>query len=255
MKKITLILLTFLFTQLLYAQSDQVNVQNRFSVKVGISHLSLKDRVFSPIKISGIVPRIELAFEQKKQHQTLWSSGITVNYGNLDYKGNLFPTTAASLQLYFNYLKGIKSSKNANIYLGGQYNSTVNLLDYDGFSSGSWYSAQQFEAILKYQFSISRKQLVEIQLSYPLASLVSRPDYAGLDEFVVVNSDKIPKILYSNLKVYSLNKLFNPRFALVYSHQLEKTLLSLTASYEYLQVNSIRRYFENGWSLSIGVHF
>lgn len=251
MKTLPIILVSLLISCTLLGQDDLTSINNNLTIQAGVNYLSLIDQTFSPIVIAGTIPNFRIGFNQNKRNKTLWSTDISVAYGNLDYNNEYFSSTYASVQLSFNYLSKIKSFGKSKLYLGGQFSSVLNILDYDGFESGSWYTAQQLEPILIYHYAISEKQAVSGQFSYPIASLVGRPNYAGVDEFVVANSDNIPKILYSRMKIYSLNKLINPNFELKYSYNLRKIVLSISANYSYLQVNSISKYYKNELGLNL----
>lgn len=244
--RVTVLTILFLFvSKFVSGQNDSIEINNNFTLESGISYLSLKDITFSPIVFSGFIPNVSLGFNQNRRNGVLWSADISISYGNIDYNNTYFSSTYTSAEVSFNYLLKVKSSENSKFYLGGQFSSVLNILDYEGFSSASWYTAQQLEPILLYNYTISEKQSITGQFSYPLVGLVSRPSYAGVDEFVVANSNNVPKILYSRMKLYSLNKLINPNFQLKYTYNLRKIIVSIIGNYSYLHVNSARKYFKN----------
>jgi len=250
MKKLLLIFKSLLITCTVLGQNDLTSIKNYLTIQPGISYLSLKDQTFSPIVFSGTSPTIKLGFGQNRRNEARWNTDISASYGNIDYQNEYFPSAYLSAQFSFNYLSKFKSLGKANLFLGAQFRSVLNILDFEGFNSGSWYSAQQLEPMLIYDFRISEEQSITAQFSYPIASLVSRPRYSK-DEFVVANSANIPKILYSRMNLYSLNKLINPNFKLGYSYDFRKVVFSITGEYDYLQVNSITKYYKNEWGLNL----
>ncbi|MEE9439266.1 MAG: hypothetical protein V3V14_09730 [Saprospiraceae bacterium] len=258
--KILITIATSLFiASTVLGQNDSIRIYsisplkiiNKITIQSGASYLALKDQTFSPIVFSGVIPSIRLGFNQNRYNEKLWNTDISLSYGNIDYKNKYFKSTFIAAQFTFNYLWKIRSFKNSKIFLGGQFKSVLNLLDYDGFNSAGWFTAQQLEPILIYTYAISGRQSISGQFSYPIMSLVSRPSYAGIDEFVVVNSDNVPKILYSRMKLYSLNKLINPNIELKYSYTLKRSIFSISANYSYLQVNSVRKYYKNTLGLNL----
>ena len=253
MKKLILIIIGFFLTYACYGQNNTPKISS-LSFSTGLNYIKFKDRTFSPIVFSGLLPEINLGFRKTTEKNSLWNIDLNLSYGTVNHTNNYFESTFVSAQLAFNYLKEIKSDKKSRIYLGGQIRSILNVMDYEGFASGSWYSAQQLEPILIYDYTITNRQSIRGQFHCPIFNLVSRPSYAGVDEFVVVNSDNISKILYSRLKVYSLNKIINPNFEIQYLFKLKKINFSFSTRYSYLQVNSIRRYKRNQLNLNLGIH-
>lgn len=245
--------MSFLICHVGYGQNDSA-ITNTLTLSPGLDYISLKDRTFSPIVFTGVAPKVKLGFSQNRRGHALWHSIITVSLGNINHENEYFSSTYASVHFCFNYLSIIKSSRKSKIYLGGQFRSALDVLDYDGFESGAWFSAQQLEPIILYTFSISEKQSFTGQFSYPVVSLVSRPRYAGVDEFVVINSDNISKILYSRKQIQSLNKVINPNFKFKYAYNLPKICFSISANYSYLQVNSIRKYYKHEFGINLGFH-
>jgi len=259
MKKLFMILLSSLITQLGFGQDNNnlkdANILNTLSISPGLDYISLKDRTFSPIVFAGTAPKISLGFRQNRRNEKLWGSSISASVGEINHKSEYFESIYVSAQFTFDYLSLIKSIGKSKVYLGGQFRSELNILNYDDFYSGSWYTAQQLEPILIYKFIASGKQSITGQFSFPIIGLVGRPGYAGVDEFVVVNSLNIPKILYSKTKIQSLNKFINPTFKIEYSYNLPKIRFTLAANYSYLQVNSIRKYYRNELGFHLGFHF
>jgi len=176
---------------------------------------------------------------------------LSAAIGNIDYNNEYFSSTYNSVHLELNYLSNIKSLERSKVYLGGQLASVLNVLEYDRFESGGWYTAQELEVVAAYKYFHSEKVALSGQLSYPIAGLVSRPSYGGIDEYVVANSFSVPKVIYGRKQFYSLDRLINPSLELKYSYSFRKLVLSIAGEYSYLQVNSVRKYFKNEWSLGL----
>lgn len=246
-----IIIICLLASQTLHSQSETNKKQSTISLSLGLDNQTLKDRTFSPTVFSGNTPCFGIGFEQNIRDEKLWSTSLNGSAGIIDYKNKYFETNYISAQFRFNYLWKIKSYENSKLYFGGQVRSVMNILDYDGFASGSWFTSQQLEPMLIYKHKISDKQSITGQFSYPIIGLVGRPKYAGVDEFTVINSDNIPEILYSRLKLQSINKLINPNLALKYSYEVQKAVFSISANYNYLQVNSVRKYYKNSLGLQL----
>ncbi len=250
-KAAILVVINLFVYQFVFGQNDSTKISNSLKIEAGVDFISLKDQTFSPTVFSGNTPMFGLGFSQNIRNEKLWNTDISISYGNIDYKNEYFTSTYIAAQFRFNYLWKIRSLKNSKIFLGGQFGSVINLLDYDGFNSAGWFTAQQLEPVLIYTYTISEKHSISGQFSHPIVSLVSRPSYAGIDEFVVINSDNVPKILYSRMKLFSLNKLINPNLELKYSYKLKRTIFSISANYSYLQVNSVRKYYKNKFGLNL----
>lgn len=227
---------------------------NYLFVQAGIESLSLKDRTFSPTVFSGVVPQVGVGFHQNIRDERLWNARVSASVGTIDYENRYFPSDYTSAQLTFNYLWKAETIGQSKLFVGAQLESVLNVLDYEGFSSGSWFSAQQLEPIVQYTYPIAENQSISGQFSYPILSLVSRPPYAGVDETVVINSDNIPKILYSRTELYSLGKLIDPNLELKYVYRFSKGVFTLAANYNYLQVNSIRKYYRNRLGINATYH-
>lgn len=250
-KWILTIAVSFFISQFVYGQNDSNKKHNALALSVGLDNISLKDQTFSPSVFSGNIPNLSLGFSRNIRDQKLLNTFISVSVGDIDYKNQYFTSTYYSAQFSFNYLWKINSYGQSKIFLGGQFGSILNLLDYDGFVSASWFTALQLAPVLIYSYDISEKHSISGQFSHPIMNLVSRPSYAGIDEFVVINTENVPRILYSRLKLYSLNKLINPNLELKYSYELQKSVFSISANYSYLQVNSIRKYYKNSLGFNL----
>jgi len=258
MKLLFVMLMSLLMTQVGYGQEEAVlsdtRITNALTLSPGLDYISLKDQTFSPIVFTGFAPKINIGFSQNRNGHALWHADLAISVGNIDYENEYFESTYVSAQLSLNYLSIIKSNRKSKIYVGGQFRSALNLLEYESFASGSWFTTQQLEPIILYKYEVSDKQSITGNFSFPIIGLIGRPSYAGIDEFVVINSENISKILYSRLQIQSFNKLINPNFELVYSYNFRRSRFSISANYSYLQVNSIRKYFKHEFGINVGFH-
>ena len=237
---------------LVYGQEETTTTYNEWAISIGAEQASLKDRTFSPTVFSGILPTANLAFRRNNRDQKLISARIRASYGNIEDSGEYFRSTITSAGLSINYLSRIKSTTQSKVFFGGQFKSVLEVLDYNGFESGSWFTAQRLEPILHYQYSLSDEHLIAGQFSYPLLSYVTRPNYAGVDEFVIVNSQNIPKILYSRGQFQSITKVIHPEVELNYYFSMDRIRFTASAHWSYLQVNSVWKYRKLNTGFRIG---
>ncbi len=248
--KVPITLLLFLMINCFAsAQSKEVQLRKDLSIQTGLNFLSLKDLTFSPIVFKGAIPEVRLGFNSNKTHKTFWSISAAASTGEIDYQNKYFSSNIVSADFSLNYLSNISTHGNSTFYFGGRFNSVLNILEYDGFLSGSWYTAHTLEPIFICNFTLNEQHVLTGKFHTPIAGLVSRPTYGGVDEYVVSNVDNITKIIFGRSKFYSIDKLINPTLELKYNYLLPKLGFSISGEYNYLQVNSIRKYYKNEWTL------
>lgn len=243
------ILLFLLCGLLSFAQESQPNTRNLY-LEIGVSHESLKDKVFADLKFDGPIFQAGLGFE-KTTNKSFWSVDLSGNFGTIKY-GNIFPTLYLDLGLGFKYAKSINSTDQNSLFAGGAIYSNLNILDYNGYENGSWMTGHNIGILLKKNVLL-KNHAVETELIFPLISLISRPPYAGRDEFVFSNTDNIPKIILTRNKLYSVNKFFNPKVSFKYSYDLGKLDLFSRVQYEFLLLNTENKYLRNSLEINFGL--
>ncbi|MGB1206784.1 MAG: hypothetical protein ACPG5B_14135 [Chitinophagales bacterium] len=248
-KTILFIIINIFYLSLLKGQNESVKTNKFILMEGGFQNEILKNKTFSALKFQGIIPSIRFGYEARKD-TSIWSSNLNILYGSINYNNEFFPSDFIDINLNVNYVTKVFQTKKARFFVGGQFSSTIQLFNYDDFSNGSWQTTQTIDFLFKHQYIINSKHVFSSQMSYPLLGLASVPKYGGLDEFVVVNSDNIPKILYSRMSLFSLHSLFNPKIEIAYEYHRPKIGVRASSTYQYFQINSIKKYYRN----SIGFH-
>jgi len=252
-KSCTIFCFAFLFCITLLSQ-DNSNNKSLLNIKLGLSQESVKDIVFSDLKFHGIVPSFGIAFEKEKAntHLSIFANG---KYGKIDYDNKYFKSDFIDMNLGFKYAKVLPNKFLSDLYLGTVINAGLNILDYDGYENGSWMSGYSLGFFARKKFSFGEKQNLVAELHYPVIALLSRPQYAGRDEFVFANTDKISKILFTRNKLYSIDKFINPLIKIRYNYSLEKLNLFSSLNYEFLYLDSTIKNYRNSIGLHVGVFF
>ncbi len=244
-------------------------LKHRFSFKAGLFNERLVDETFSGILFQGVLPKYTLGYKHKKLRIELQSSTPNLDKTNIDFDNTFFPSTLLDAHLKIGLSKTFELdfTYGAKLNLGGQLHSQLMVLNYDNFDSGSWLTAQRLDvtARLEKHLRTRKEQWVHLDVSYPLFALASRPAYAGIDNFLVENSDDILKILYSRNDFYSGIGLVNPELTLTYFYKpvnyhdyttfAEKLMLHLSLHYEYLYINSVKPLSRNSFGIELGLTY
>ena len=248
MRKI--ILLTTLLLIALSAFAQDEPKQRNLYIKIGPSSQSLKDKVFSDLNFKGLVLAYGIGYN-KSNSKKYYGIDITGNYGNISYEG-LFKSAYINFNLAIKYTVNLNKENINGLYAGPALNARLNILDYEGYDNGSWMSGYSLDLLLRKNISLVELPL-SLEFTLPLVGLLSRPAYAGRDEFVFANTDKIPKILFSRNDLYFMNQFLNPQIALNYQKASGRFNFLSSIRYEFLYLDSVNEYYKNSIDLHFGI--
>ncbi len=241
------------YTNTVYGQENAPTKINLISLEAGLSNEVLLDQTFSRLKFQGWVPCFKVGYEKKIPKSYFWKLTLRAAYGGVDYNNTLFSSDFIEARLVCSYARAVWIKPNNIAYVGANISSNVGILDYNGFDSGSWLTAQNIAAFSRLETKITQKHGLETTFALTLLSAYSRPPYGGINEFIVANSDNIPAIIYSNIKLDSFNKVLCPELNLNYTYQLPKLTLFAGINYRYIRVLSVRKLYRNSTAFKVGI--
>lgn len=247
MKKTSIIVILIISIQCI-----AISQVKSISVRGGIVNQVLKDKVFSDLKFEGFVSQLSLDF-QSISSKSYWSIALTGNYGGIGYN-EFFNTQYLDFNFIATYARSANQANLNALYVGASFKSLVNIIDYDGYENGSWLTGYSVAILLKKNINL-KKTIINTELSLPIGGLLSRPPYAGRDEFVFSNTDNISKIIFSRNKFYSFNNFINPCASIKYAYSFSKTKIFSVISYEFIYLNSIHKYLKSSVGISVGLTY
>lgn len=229
----------------LSAQSDS----KKLVVHGGALQVALVDEVFSDLRFGGLLYQVGVGYEQNKG-RSFWSFNLKGDAGNIDYN-NLFTSYYLELNLDLKLGRSINQNDQSAFYAGAFINGRLNILDYDGYENGSWMSGYSLGVFVRKSWG----KHVEVELDVPLVGLLSRPPYAGRDEYVFANTDNISKILFTRNEVFTIQEFLNPLVLVRYTYPIGRVDVFGAAQYSFLWLDGENPYSRSKLGVNLGFMF
>jgi hypothetical protein len=264
MIKIFIVISLVFGTEILKAQKDATffeNTKYQIGFETGYMHGYLKDQNFSPLNYveNGILYNINYK-KQKPNSKNIFTIGLDFSSSNLYTKASKYFTTSsviANINLSLVSKIVTKSKKNICIYLGGQYNSYIQYLDWRDQAAFSYIAIHGFSIKGLAQFNIIKKHQIETSLSIPLIQVLARPPYNGLDENIIKNENNKVKLIYTG-NLTSINKYIAIDWKTCYKKPISKKInLSIAYLLRYQKVTGVNKliHFQNLLSTGLNLKF
>ena len=220
-KYFLLILIVALTYSKVYSQKDSA-IQNSITISTGLNQGYFKDLNFSPLKysISGVNYGITYS---RINNKSIFFTCIDFNNNTINtIQQTVFPKSKyLQGKLKIAYLRKVnKISNKVDFFLGGQYQSNANYIDFLEEST-SFLVAHSLGISFYGEFHFNNKHAINASISLPLFTLMVRPPYSGFDEELDENTDK-PLRLITDGYFTSVNNYVSPSFSIQYEYNLTK---------------------------------
>lgn len=229
-KYFLLILIVALTYSKVYSQKDST-IQNSITISTGLNQGYFKDLNFSPLNYSISGVNYGITYSRRK-NKSIFLTSLVFNNNTI----NTMQQTVFPEAIYFQgkvkiaYLRKLtKISNKVDFFLGGQYQSNANYIDWQGEST-SFLVAHSLGISFYGEFRFNNKHAINSSISLPLFTLMVRPPYSGFDEELDENSDK-PLRLITNGYFTSVNNYVSPSFSIQYEYNLTKRF-SISVEYQ-----------------------
>ncbi|QNF33925.1 hypothetical protein HUW51_14775 [Adhaeribacter swui] len=252
--------LAFLFAASLQAQDGPLSPASRHSLSLGLglSQVSVRDQNASPLLYQNNLPQVTLRYQHSFKRGEL-QVGLQARYGNYTpkaYRGRavnlgevVVPLTSKLAAGHFslNYLHRVNAAAKSAWYLG---TGLQQLLQYPTEAPyAGLVSVTALPLILKVQHQFNAKNLLESQVQYTLAGLLSRFPWHATLSLPDVTSNL--KALYqNNTRVVAGYQLNQVAWQTQFQHQVSPHLrVGLSYQFERLVDAKPRRL--HTWSNSL----
>lgn len=257
MKTYILIFFILGFENLAFSQNDKIDfTKNSIGLQLGYNAGYLKDVNFSALnyKEGGLLYSLKFEHHPPNEKEII-DAEFNFCLGTLKTKASDNLTSASTMANFeFSYLRKL-IQKRAAIYLGAQYNSYLQILDWQGYESFSFLSTHGigFKGLLSYP--LSSKHKFTSSLFIPVFQNLVRPPYNGIDEKIIENQDNISLIIFDGQPA-SFNQYFAFDWKLNYLFSLSKKFdLSATYLLRYQKTSEINEITHLQNQLSVGLNF
>ena len=229
-KYFLLILIVALTYSKVYSQQDST-IQNSITFSTGLNQGYFKDLNFSPLNysISGVNYGITYS---RINNKSIFLTSLDFNNNKVNtIQQTVFPKSKyIQGKVKIAYLRKVnKISKKVDFFLGGQYQSNINYIDFLEEST-SFLAAHSLGISFYGEFHFNNKHAINASISLPLFTLMVRPPYSGFDEELDENIDK-PLRLITNGYFTSVNNYVSPSFSIQYEYNLTKRF-SISGEYQ-----------------------
>lgn len=240
-------IILFIFFLLFSCLSRVKGQENQIGFDLGFNQGFLKDLNFSPLNYQegGLLYSLDYVRKQSKGKGIL-SIDADFSFGKLQTAASeSFISEQTLFNLELSYLRKINlENQNWQFYLGGQYNSYLQILDWNDFDSFSFLATHGIGLKGFTAYKINDKNSIQSTFFLPLIQNLVRPPYNGIDEYIIENQDNILKIL-THGKPAVFNKYIAFDWKVNYIYVLNSRL-NLRISYllRYQNVNEINKFIQ-----------
>jgi hypothetical protein len=248
-------IITILSYSKLSAQLDSVT-HNRISISTGLNLGFFKDLNFSPLNYATSGTNYRLTYlRNNSKNIFLTSVDFNNNKANTTQDTGFPESEYIQGKLKIAYLKKInKISNRINFFLGGQYQSNINYIDFLDEST-TFLVAHSIDISLFGEYRFNKKHAINTSLSFPLITLMVRPPFSGFDETLKDNLDK-PLRLITNGNLASINKYIAPSLSMQYEYTISNKFSAFgeyQVNYQKLVDRDTFTAFQN--QLQIGIYY
>ncbi len=223
--------------------------KNSISVLLGLHFNRSQDLVFSPNIYQGsAVPALSLVYERQAKNG---KHRILLAYDNIEVIGpdlisfDLFgetrtriPSQASQINIHYGYAHRMSKNEKLQFYLGGILEAKIHLTNYEfGVSDDEGYIfANSLHAWVAATYHVNEKSSFQAELFSPVISLVSRPEYAIVDNEEIQHDGSDIGFLYQKGELASFDKYKAINFSIGYTYELSSfTHLKLGYRLDYLR--------------------
>jgi len=265
MTKNTLLLtLLIVFVYSAFSQKNEVQTNtskpfnNRIGLEIGYNQGYLKDDNFSALnyKESGLLYSLSYT-NQNPDGKGVFNVDMDFSLGKLKTSvSEDFMSAITIANLEVSYVRKLKTKDNhISLYLGGQYNSYLQILDWKDFESFSFLATHGIGIKGLLAYHLDSKQKLTASLFIPVFQDLVRPPYNGINETIIENQDNTVKLIGtgkpSSFNTYvAFDLKFNYSYSISSRYDLATTYL---LRYQNVSETNTVKHLEN--QLTVGLNY
>ena len=258
MEKYILICLLLMLGKLGFSQTNTTEqTKNCVGLQVGYNHGYLKDLNFSPLnyKEGGLLYALNYTNQNPNGKVIL---NVDIEFSSAQLKTKASDYLASNLimaNFETSFVRKVSKEKKLLIYIGGQYSSYLQIIDWQDYESFSFLASHGVGVKGLISYNLTAKHRFSSSLYIPVFQFLARPPYNGIDENIIENQDNIAKIIF-NGKPVSFNQYLAFDWKINYLYSLSKRFdFSATYLLRYQNVSEINEVVHLQNQLSIGLKF
>lgn len=191
---------------------QETNFSNKeLGITLGYNYGYFKDLNYSPLNYQqkGLSFAFDYTFPNRR-------NGDLMNV-HLGFTPNTIESPAAEHfiadyligDIRFDYLKKMKSAKpRLTAYLGGQFNSHHNFVNWDGLDAFTYLFGHQLAAKGMVKWQLNSKRSIQSSLAIPVVGWTVRPPYNGFNKTTEANEASPLKLITAEGQLTTVNKYF-----------------------------------------------
>lgn len=249
-----------------WAQQDSVAsitkiTSNQIGFEIGFIKGYFKDLNFSPFnyKESGTLFSLNYIRQKPEGWHRLTADVDFASGGMTSKASDLFNTRHTLGNVEFSFLWRLRQPKNKNLafFLGPQYNTFIQYVDWNDQESWSYLATHGLNIKGFASYKASNRKRFEMSISIPVVQLFVRPPYNGYDLFIQENSENIFKIAFRG-ELASFNQYIAVDWKTVYRYAASNHLdfvFGYLFRYQGVSGYNKVRHFQNQLSMGFAIKF
>lgn len=240
-----------------FSQVDTTKTsQNSLGIRVGYNQGYFKDLNFSPLNYTEAGMLFGLTYTKlSSKEKGVLNVDLEFSSSQLKTKKSSYLVSNSTLaNLEISYLRRVSSSKDLSFYIGGEYSSYVQIVDWQDFDSFSYLASHGIGVKGLLFYDLTPIHRFSTSLFIPVFQFLARPPYNGIDEEIIENQDNIAKIIF-NGSPSSVGQYLALEWKINYLLSIsEKVDLSATYLLRYQNLSEINKVIHLQNQLSIGAN-
>lgn len=260
MNNFILLNLLFLISISIKAQNsyEEEDLRNQIAIAIGFNQGFVKDLNFSVLNYRENGSSYSLEYNRKQRNDRgIWIFNADVSLGKIKTKAtDFFTSNTTMVNLEVSYLRKVKLEKSKwQMFVGGQYNSYLQILDWNDLESFSFLATHGIGPKVLVNFKLNYRNRFRTSFFIPLFQNLVRPPYNGIDESIIENQDNTLKLIVSGKPAF-LNKYFAFDWKLNYIYVLTRKFdLKFSYLLRYQNVNEINKFIHLQNQVTTGLNF
>lgn len=231
---LSVIVLHLLFHGCSLAQETK---NNFLGANFGISNYHIRDDHASPLffRGTGIAPSLQYLYKSETEQHAVKLSYL---YGYLGSNNSNFNTDNWRAEVKYSYVHSITSitlfTKNVGLFLGVSASTFLSLSDYhfiddQHLAIKSWYWNNSVNVEFLMECALRKSEFISLQLSLPVISNISRPDYSPSKNYSYATNTYIIDA-FGEMEIFPKNIFLNA--VLTYQKPIGESI-NLQIEYEF----------------------
>lgn len=250
-------LLLFILS-LLIGKDIQAQKINDFEVALGGNQGYFKDYQFSPLHYKETGALLSLEYSRRKvEGNSLFTAKLDagLDFLNADIADYL-TTNIWDLDIEVAYLRKVNVATKFDLFVGPQYHTKVNFIDFNGLGGFSWLFAHSMDLKARAEYQLPNNQSLSSSLSIPLVGFLNRPVHNTYDkELLEAFEERFLGFIFSG-DLATVNKYVAFDWETKYRRPLtKKTDLSVTYALAYQRVTDDTEFTHLQNQLRVGIVF